>query len=138
MTGLVWFFVCLVAIGLILRAIWLRRAQLIPERGTSVRADVGVLRDAARVRLSDLQMVGPDVARIVFVPIDASSAAPTSPSESAMLVSIGEREQGFAILRNWYEQGSTLGLVIPPDSRLVRLRGLDDLQPITLRRVDID
>ena len=133
MTGLVWFVVCLVVIGFILRAIWHRRSQLIPERGTSVRADVGALSDVPRVRLSDLQMVGTDVARIVFVPID-----PERTAESAMLVSIGEREQGFAILRNWYEKGSTLGLVIPPDSRLVRLRGLDDLQPLTLRRVDID
>ena len=88
-----------------------------------------------RVRLSDVQMVGTEVARIVFVAVDAEHAAA---AEDAMLVSISEREQGFAILRGWYEQGSILGLVIPPDSRLVRLRGLDDLQPLTLRRVDID
>ncbi len=135
MTGIVWFLVCLVAIGLVLRAIWRRRTQLIPERGTSVRADVGVLHDVPRVRLSDVQMVGTEVARIVFVAVDAEHAAA---AEDAMLVSISEREQGFAILRGWYEQGSILGLVIPPDSRLVRLRGLDDLQPLTLRRVDID
>ena len=29
-----------------------------------------------------------------------------------------------------------LAIVMPPDSRIVRLRSIDDLQPLTLRRVD--
>jgi len=136
--GLVWIVACALIIGYVLRAIWHRRLQLITARGTGVRADLGALRDVPRARVSELQMEGPDVARIVLVAIgtdgDGTGAVPV---ENEMLVGLREGEPGFAILRDWLEHRSVLGVVMPPETRIIRLRGLDDLQPLTLRRVDL-
>ena len=47
-----------------------------------------------------------------------------------------EDEVGFGLLRDWQQTQSLLAVVLLPDSPLVRLRSLGDLQPLTLRRVD--
>ena len=48
---------------------------------------------------------------------------------------MNENEPGYPLLREWIGRRAVLGVVLPPDSRLIRLRNLEDLQPLTLRRL---
>ena len=50
-------------VGVIGITVWRRRSQLVPQRGMGVRADIGRLRDAPRVRVRDLVMTAPDATR---------------------------------------------------------------------------
>ena len=52
-------------------------------------------------------------------------------------IAINETEPGYPLLQDWMERQCILGVVLPPDSPLIRLRCLDDLQPLTLRRLDL-
>jgi hypothetical protein len=52
-------------------------------------------------------------------------------------VAIDADEPAFAILRDWQAEQQVLGVVAPNGSRILRLRALDDLQPLTLRRLDV-
>jgi hypothetical protein len=49
---------------------------------------------------------------------------------------LNEDDFGFGLLREWQRAGTAVAIVMPPDSHIVRLRSVDDLQPLTLRRVD--
>ena len=51
-------------------------------------------------------------------------------------MSLGADDSGFDLLHEWRRSASPLAIVIPPGSRLVRLRSIDSLQPLTLRRLD--
>jgi hypothetical protein len=134
-----------VAVVVIAITIWRRRAQLVSSRGMGVRADLMRLHEVPRVRVSDLAMTGPDAAHLALVtaPVDDGDdeAAPpdTTPDEAAIglefSIEMNESEPGWALLRDWIERQCVLGCVIPPDSRLIRLRCLEDLQPLTLRRL---
>jgi hypothetical protein len=104
------------------------RRQLVPERGTSVGADLGALADLPRVRVASVMTVGPDRVRVVL--------APEAGPELDMVVSLSEDEFGFEQLHEWQRSGSPVALVMPPSSRIVRLRSVDDLQPLTLRRAE--
>jgi hypothetical protein len=140
----VWF--CLV--GVVGITIWRRRAQLIPQRGMGVRADIGRLRDAPRVRVSELTMTAPDAARLALETVQGPDATDSDPAEEQRAddgpgvtfefsIAINESEPGYPLLQDWIERQCILGVVLPPDSPLIRLRCLDDLQPLTLRRLDL-
>jgi hypothetical protein len=119
-------------------AILRRRTQLISVRGMSTTADIGRLNDMPRVQARDLTMTGSDSARLTVVtPSDAEGArSGAGGTETEFLIAINDGDPGFAILNQWIEDQSVLGMVVPPESRLLRLRCLDDLQPLTLRRLD--
>jgi hypothetical protein len=133
-----------VAVVVIAITIWRRRAQLVSTRGMGVRADLMRLKEVPRVRVSDLQMTGPDAAHLALVTApaddgDGAEAPEGSDDESSIglefSIEMNESEPGWALLRDWNERQCVLGCVIPPDSRLIRLRCLEDLQPLTLRRL---
>jgi len=106
-----------------------RRHGLVAERGLSVGADLGMLADAPRVRVAAVTQAGPDMVRVAL--------APESGDEDLdLVVSLSEDDFGFGLLRDWQRSQAALAIVMPPDSRIVRLRSVDDLQPLTLRRVD--
>jgi hypothetical protein len=65
------------------------------------------------------------------------TGAPRS-DDLVFVVSLKEGDSGYELLREWQRSGSSLALVIPPGSRLLRLRSIDNLQPVTLRRLDTD
>jgi hypothetical protein len=132
-----------VAAVVIAITIWRRRAQLVSTRGMGVRADLMRLNEVPRVRVTDLTMTGPDSAHLALVtaPVNGEDGAeppePTHDESSIGLefsIEMNESEPGWALLREWMERQCVLGCVIPPDSRLIRLRCLEDLQPLTLRR----
>jgi hypothetical protein len=140
----VWF--CLV--GVIGITVWRRRAQLIPQRGMGVRADIGRLRDAPRVRVRGLTMTAPDSARLALETVQGPDASDSGEPEQERAedapavtlefsIAINETEPGYPLLQEWMERQCILGVVLPPDSPLIRLRCLDDLQPLTLRRLDL-
>ncbi len=52
------------------------------------------------------------------------------------LVRLDENDFGFRQLYQWEKSHTALAIVLPPDSRIMRLRSIDDLQPLTLRRLD--
>ena len=139
-TGPIAFLVWGVAVAVIAITIWRRRVQLVSVRGMGVRADVERLHDVPRVRVSELTMTGPDAARLglVAVPGDGDDAETEETDVVGLECSIAmnESEPGFLLLREWIDRQCVLGCVMPPDSRLIRLRCLEDLQPLTLRRLD--
>lgn len=136
-TGWIVFVVWLLMVWFVGRAIWQRRSQLVGARGVGVGADIGHLHDVPRVHVDDLTMIGPEVARLALTPATSPDPGSTEKAPGGVfLISMSLQDPGFAILQDWLERRSTLGLVMPPDSSIIRLRSLDDLQPITLRRVD--
>jgi len=111
-----------------------------------VRADLERLRDVPRVRVSELTMTGPDVARLGLIAApggnrdgtDAPTEIDSDPGQRVELeysIAMNESDPGFPLLNDWIDRQCVLGVVIPPDSKLIRLRCLEDLQPLTLRRV---
>jgi hypothetical protein len=133
-----------VAAVVIAITIWRRRKQLVSVRGMGVRADLMRLQEVPRVRVSNLKMTGPDAAHLALVSAPEGSGdggeepAPTKEEDAIGLefsIEMNESEPGWDLLREWIERQCVLGCVIPPDSRLIRLRCLEDLQPLTLRRL---
>jgi hypothetical protein len=114
------------------------RRSLAPRRGIGVAADLGALADQPRVLVQTVAKAGLDRIRLVLAP--AMGAADTSalPTSSALdlVVALRDGEFGFELLQEWMQSATPLAIVIPPDSRLVRLRSIEDQQPLTLRRVD--
>lgn len=109
---------------------------MVGVRGWGTSADIGRLHDAPRVRVSELSVTGPDRARLVLVPAtDAGVHAADAAAE--YLVAIDPDEPAFGTLQDWQATQQVLGAVAPDESRILRLRSLDDLQPVTLRRVDV-
>jgi hypothetical protein len=107
-----------------------RRQGLVAQRGTSIGADLGALADQARVRVRSVMKEGPDRVRVVLTP----EADPETDLD--LVVLLREDEFGFELLHEWKGSERSIAIVMPPDSRIVRLRSIDDLQPLTLRRVD--
>jgi hypothetical protein len=110
-----------------------RRHGLVAERGMSIGADLGALSDQPRVRVQSVIQQGPDRVRVVLMPDDSRPGA-VSPKDLDLTVMLGEDDFGFEMLHKWKRSQDVLAVVVPPDSRLVRLRSVDDLQPLTLRR----
>jgi hypothetical protein len=121
------------------RAVWRHRASLVSTRGFGVRADVGRLHDVPRVRIGEIRMTGARVARLTVVaapPADDDDAPPDEAVELAFDVEIDPADSSFALLQEWLVARSVLGIVLAPSTRIIRLRSLDDLRPLTLRRID--
>ncbi len=123
---------------------------IVARRGLSIGADLAGLADAPRVRVITVTRLGPDRVRLVLAPappaapvIDPAPAGPAGAAGAAaphmdVIVELGEDEFGVGLLHRWRDADSSLGLVIPEGSRLLRLRSFDDLQHLTLRRIDQD
>ena len=109
-----------------------RRRSLVGQRGMSIGADLGALSDQPRVRVADLEVIGHDSARLVLRP------EPGPADDRVFVVSLKEGDSGYQLLEEWQRSESSLAIVIPPGSRLVRLRSIDSLQPLMLRRLDAD
>jgi len=108
---------------------------MVGVRGFGPSADIGRLQDAPRVRVSEFVVTGPERARLVLVPArDAGGHA--ADAEAEYVVAVDTDEPAFEILRDWQADQRVLGAVAPRESRILRLRSLDDLQPLTLRRLD--
>jgi hypothetical protein len=104
------------------------RVTLIPRRGMSVGADLGVLEAQERVHVRSVRQEGPDRVHLVLAPEAGGD-------DLDMVVFLREDEFGFDLLHEWRRSGASIAIVIPPGSRIVRLRSVDDLQPLTLSRV---
>jgi hypothetical protein len=122
-----------------LGAIFRRRGRgIVARRGMSIGADLGALADQPRVRVRALTKAGPDRFHLVLTPEQGAADGPglIPSSDLDLVVLLSEEDFGFNLLHEWKRSESPLAIVIPPDSRIVRLRSIDDLQPLTLRRVD--
>jgi hypothetical protein len=115
-----------------------RVGGIVPKRGMGIRADLGELADKPRVRVREVAKAGPARVRLVLTPEPgpADVPLPTTSSDLELVVSGPDQQFGFELLCEWQRSQSVLAVVMPPDSRIVRLRSIDDLQPLTLRRVD--
>jgi hypothetical protein len=103
-----------------------RRRSLVPKRGLGVGADLGGLADAPRVRVRSVTRMSSDRVRVVFEPEEGS--------DMEFAFSLPEDDFGSTLLEEWQRDGSPIAMVIPPDSPLVRLRSVESLQHLTLRR----
>jgi len=114
------------------------RRGIVAERGTSIGADLGTLADKPRVRVRAVTKEGADRVRLVLTPETGSVEGPglATTSDLDLVVSLREEDFGFELLHEWKRSESSLAIVMPGDSRIVRLRSIEDLQPLTLRRVD--
>jgi hypothetical protein len=124
--------------GLAVSFVLRRRRSLVPRRGLSIGADLGALADQPRVRVQAVTITGPDRVRVVLTPETGPADPSRRPisSDLDLVVTLREGDFGFELLHEWKQSASSLAIVIPPDSRLVRLRAIDDQQPLLLRRVD--
>jgi hypothetical protein len=115
-----------------------RQHGLVARRGMSIGADLGTLSDQPRVRVRAVTRTGPDRVHVVLSPepgpVDGTK--PGLASELDLDVSMREDEFGFELLHEWKRSERSIAIVMPPGSHIVRLRSIDDLQPLTLRRVD--
>jgi hypothetical protein len=108
-----------------------RRHGLEAKRGLSIGADLGMLADTPRVRVEAVTTAGPDRVRLVLTP-------EASEPDIDLVVSLHENDFGYELLREWRRAGTAVAIVMPEGSRIVRLRSVEDLQPLTLRRIDSD
>lgn len=110
---------------------------IVARRGLSIGADLGALSDAPRVRIQSLAAVGPDRVRLVLAPEDVQVVEAPTPGapDLDLVVWLREEEFGFGLLQAWQQGDRLVAIVLPPGGRLVRLRSVDDLQHLTLRRV---
>ena len=120
---------------LIISSIWRRRQSMVGRRGFGTSADIGRLHDVPRVRVQEVSVMGPDRVRLVLVAAGEDDD-PGSATETEYLVALDADESTFDILHQWQANHQVLGAVVPDESRIIRLRALDDLQPVTLRRVE--
>jgi hypothetical protein len=81
-----------------------------------------------------VSITGPDIARLGLVPARAEDQ--TDFITGNISVALNASDPEYALLCEWLEKGSDLGVVIPDGGQLIRLRNLEDLQPLTLRRID--
>lgn len=107
-----------------------RRHGLEAKRGLSIGADLGKLADTPTVVVQAVTTAGADNVRVVFAREDGT--------DLDLVVALGTGDFGYELLRQWQRSGASVAIVMPPDSHIVRLRSVDDLQPLTLRRVDAD
>jgi hypothetical protein len=130
--------VVLVVAGSIIVMVNRHRRGIVAERGLSIGADLAGLAETPRVRVRAVTTEGSDRVRLVLSPeATAISAAGTPPSPDLnFMVRLGEEDFGFGLLHEWQRSGTPIALVLPPASRLVRLRAVDDLQHLTLSRID--
>ena len=112
------------------------RRGIVAERGMSVGADLASLADKPRMRVRFVSRVGPDRVRLVLTPETVHPDELSTAPDLDLVVVLSEQEFGFDLLQEWKRSDSSIAIVIPPDSRIVRLRSIDDLQPLTLRRAD--
>jgi hypothetical protein len=114
----------------VLRIIRRFRRGVVAERGTSIGADLRALGDQPRVRVRAVTTAAPNAVRVILTPELETS------SDLDLLVSLREEDFGFELLRQWMRSDTPVAIVQPPGGKLVRLRSVDDLQPLTLRRID--
>ncbi len=122
-----------------IRSVLRRRGHgIIARRGLSIGADLGVLADTPRVRVREVATVAPGRVRLALRPESHPDDRPDlePPPELQLEVSLRMDEFGFEVLRQWQRDATSVAIVLPPGSRIVRLRSVDDLQPLTLRRTD--
>ena len=120
---------------LMIRFVRNRRWGLEARRGMSIGADLGMLRDTPKATVREVTAAAPDRAQLVLTPEGAGDdAAP--PPDIVVVVALTEEDFGFELLRKWQHDGTAIAVVMPPGSHLVRLRSTDDLQPLTLHRID--
>jgi hypothetical protein len=112
------------------------RASVVAQRGTSTTADIGAMNSYPRVRVRSVVTTGHDVVHLVLTPDAPEHDGGTAADDVDVFVYLNEAEFGFELLDDWKRAKSPLAFVRPPDSRIVRLRAIDDLQPLTLRVVD--
>jgi hypothetical protein len=120
--------------ALIIRRIRARRASMVSVRGFGPRADVERLRDLPRVRVDGIAPAGPDRVRLQLTP--AGEDEPAGQEDLEYWVALNADDREYAILEDWLARREVLGIVAPADTRILRLRSVDDLQPITLRRLE--
>jgi hypothetical protein len=123
-------------IGCALSVVHRRRRSFVPQRGTSVGADLGAMSDKPRVQVRDVTTTGPNRVRLVLVPEAPPIDSPGLMASSDLDMIVTLRDGELDLLQEWQRSATSLAIVIPPNSRLVRLRSIEDLQPLTLRRVD--
>jgi hypothetical protein len=113
------------------------RRGIVAERGTSIGADLRALGDQPRVRVRAVTRAAPDRVRIVLTP-ETGPDGPGfgAPPDLGFVVALREEEFGSELLHEWERTEQSVAIVLPPGSRLMRLRAIDDLQPLTLHCVD--
>lgn len=111
-----------------------RSRTIVAKRGLSIGADLGTLSDRPRVVVREVTPTEPGCVHLVLAP-EGSSAGSDAWAELDFVVSLREEEFGYQLLREWQQAGSVVAVVLP-GNRLVRLRSVDSLQPLTLSRVD--
>ena len=134
---IVWLAVVL-AVWFVVSLLRRKRRGIVAERGTSIGADLGTMSDQPRVRVESVTQEGPDRVRVILtsaVNPDAETG-PVGGADLDVVVRLSENDFGWGQLQEWRQSQSQLAFVIPPGSHLVRLRSIDDLQPLTLRRFD--
>jgi len=114
------------------------RKGLVAERGLSIGADLGSLADKPRVRVRSVTKYGPERVRILLAPETHRDDGPVleQSGDLDIVVSMNDDDFGFKLLQDWERDESLVAIVMPPGSRLVRLRSIDNLQPLTLSLVD--
>jgi hypothetical protein len=127
--------VLVVVVWFVIALVQRRRRGLVAERGTSIGADLGTMNDQPRVRVSAVTKAGSDRVRVVLSSVDGGDPVVLVTADIELLVFLREEEVGFDTLEDWKKRQKALAIVMVPGNELVRLRSIDDLQPLTLRRV---
>jgi len=134
-----------------------RSTGIVAQRGTGIRQDLGTMSDRPRIRVRSVTVTAPERVHLVLTPLPRSSHGGDSAKGDAdpdpdadpepdpdpdpdpdldFDVILNESAFGFALLNQWQESQCSIAIVTPPGTRILRLRSIDDLQPLTLSCVD--
>jgi hypothetical protein len=143
--------VIVVLVVLVVATVRGRRRTIVAKRGIGVGADLGGLADAPKYLVRDVRVVAPDRSEVVFVPEDGSDVDGSDVDGSdeggsddgglgvlRFVVWLGRDDFGYDLLTGWRDATARVAMVLPPGSHLVRLRSVDTLQHLTLRRLEED
>ena len=112
-----------------------RGRGIVARRGMGIGADLGSLADAPRMVVATVTRVGAEEVRLVLRPEPGTGDEHgQSPAGLDVVVAIGD-DFAFQQLRTWQQTDTVVAMVLPPGGRLLRLRSVEDLQPLTLRMV---
>ncbi len=123
-------------VWLVVSTIRTRGRGLVSRRGTGIEADLGAMAGRPTVRVRSVLAVGGDRVELVLGNDPSSTTPGTGDAETEdthLVVFLDANDFAFEQLHHWRRDGTELAMVMPPGSHILRLRSVDELQPVTLR-----
>ncbi|MBV8951852.1 MAG: hypothetical protein JOZ99_13325 [Actinobacteria bacterium] len=114
-------------VWVVFRTIRTRGHGVVSRRGTGVLADRAALAEQPVARVVSVVKAAEDRVDLVLA---------TEAGNVPLAVNLGTDAAAFDLLHEWKRSGTEVAYVMPAGSHILRMRSVQDLQPVTLRLAD--